>query len=271
MIKIFRNKRLEAGFLICLAVLLVVPICIAGEKKDAVYPELPLREMRITAYTKAFAERFGLPAPKPGTEPSGGLEAIEFSIEKAAPWAPLYFCNFQFYVDSALQVKFPEEGRAGEKRMLTRGTHFFGRTHEQWMRWALEDRKYSSNLQGNYDRKANMASMDYIPNKQGAITDLSYKEFHKDILPGLTYIKLDCPPPSMIIDRPRKNIGIWLQKESEIDYRSQIHVDPGDFLKFPLPNQILEKVREWGVRAREANKIISPMLTEDAKKGSVSK
>lgn len=261
MVKTFRNRRLEAGFLICLSVFLVVPACIAGEKKDAAYPELPLGEMRIVAYTKAFAERFGLPAPKPGTEPSGGLEAIEFAIEKGPAWAPLYYCNYYLYVDSTLPIKFPEVGGAGNVYMLVGKTHFLSRTHEQWMKWPLEDRKYSSNLKGKYNRKANLASMDYIPNKQGAIDSLLYVEYYKNLLPGLSYVKLDAPPP-MIIDSQRKNIGIWLQKESKTDYGSQVHVDPGDFLKFPIPEQIFEKVREWGLKAREANTVIRPTLKE---------
>lgn len=262
MVKIFCNRRLlEAAFLICLSVFLVVPTCIAGEKKATAYPELPLGEMRITAYTKAFAERFGLPAPKPGTEPSGGLEAIEFAIEKGPAWAPLYYCNYYLYVDSTLPIKFPEEGGAGNVYMLVNKTHFFGRSHEQWLKWSLQDRRHSTGLDGKYNRKTNLASMDYIPNKQGAIDSLLYVEYHKNLLPGLSYIKLDGSPP-MMIDNPRKNIGIWLQKESKTDYRSQVHVDSGDFLKFPIPEQIFEKVREWGLKAREANTVIRPTLKE---------
>jgi len=259
MVKILGNRRLKAAFLLCLSMVLFVSTCLAGEKKAAPYPELPLGEMRIVAYTKAFAERFGLPAPKPGTEPSGGLQAIEFAIEKGPAWAPLYYCNYYLYVDSTLPIKFPEEGGAGNFYMLVGNTHFLSRTHEQWMKWSIEDRKHSSNLKGKYNRKTNLASMDYIPKKQGAIDDLWYVEYHKNLLPGVTYLKLKGSPP-MMIDRPRRNIGIWLQKESKTDYRSRIHVDPGDFLKFPVPEQVFEKVREWGLRAREANNVIRPTL-----------
>lgn len=254
-----RNLQALAVLMFWVFQLFVVQATFAEEKKDTAYPELPLEEMRIVAYTKAFAERFGLPAPKPGTEPSGGLQAIEFAIEKGPAWAPLYYCNYYLYVDNSLPIKFPEEGRVGSLNMLVGKTHFFGRTHEKWMKWSLQDRRYSSELDGKYNRKANLASMDYIPHKQGATDSLLYVEYHKDLLPGVSYIKLDAPPP-MMIDRPRKNIGIWLQKESKTDYRNRIDADPNDFLKFPLPDQIFEKVREWAIRARGANNVIRPTL-----------
>ena len=120
--------------------LLIAAAALAVEKTPG-YPELPLEGMRIAAYTKAFAERFGLSAPAPGTEPSGGLEAIEFAIEKGR-FAPYYYLNIYLYVDSSLPIKYPEEGVAGEKYMLISATHFFGRTNNQWMKWSLQDRRH---------------------------------------------------------------------------------------------------------------------------------
>jgi len=231
--------------------------------RETVFFELPLKELRIAAYTKAFADRFGLPEPAPGTEPSGGLEAIEFAIEKGR-FAPYYYCNFYLYVNSDLPIKYPEEGVAGEKYMLIKGTHFFGRTQEQWMRWPDKDRLHFNSRQGGYHRKANLASMNYTPGKQGAITDLYYREFYKNILPGLAYIKLDCSPPSLMIKEPTKNIGIWLQKESKADYRGRIHVEPGDFLKFEIPEHVFQKVRKWGLVAKEASDKIDQIRREEA-------
>jgi hypothetical protein len=230
---------------------------------DTAYPELPLKEMRVAAYTKAFADRFGLPEPDAGTEPSGGLEAIEFAIEKGR-FAPYYYCNFYLYVDNALSIKYPEDGVAGEKYMLIKGTHFFGRTQEQWMRWPKNDRLHFNDRQGAYHRKANLASMNYIPGKQGAITDLYYREFHKNILPGLAYLKLDCSPPSLMIKEQRRNVGIWLQLESKVDYRGRIHVEPDGFLKFEIPDHVFQKVREWGLLAKEASDKIDKIRRKEA-------
>lgn len=76
--------------------------------------------------------------------------------------------------------------------MLISATHFFGRTHEQWLKWSLEDRRHSTNLDGKYNRKANLATMDYVPSKKGATTSLYYREFHKEILPGLARCPRSC-------------------------------------------------------------------------------
>jgi len=254
------NRYLTALFLICLVQLMIAASVFAVENHPG-YPLLPLEEMRIAVYTKAFAERFGLPAPAPGTEPDGGLEAIEFAIEKGR-FAPYYYLNIYLYVDSSLPIKYPEEGVAGEKYMLISATHFFGRTHEQWKKWSLEDRRYSTNLDGKYNRKANLATMDYIPRKKGATTSLYYREFHKDILPGLAYIKLDCSPPSVMIDRPINNVGIWLQVDSQVDYRSHIEVDTDDFLKFVIPDGVFKEVRKKSLTARKANETIDILMRE---------
>jgi len=251
-------KCIETAVICCVILVFFLPITLAGEK-EKVYPELPLEEMRIAAYTKDFAERFGLPAPMPGTEPSGGLQAIEFAIEKGPAWTPFYYCKFYLYLDSSLPVKYPEEGIAGEKYMLIKKTHFFGSTQDQWLQWPGSDKLYFNRRQGSYNRKANLASMDYVPGKQGAIDSFSYEEFHKDILPGLAYIKLSAPTP-LLISKPRKNIGVWLQKESKVDYRSRVHVDPNDFLKFAIPEHVFQKVREWGFKTKGANSEIQQSL-----------
>ncbi|WP_139167619.1 hypothetical protein [Desulfuromusa kysingii] len=237
---------------------MVLPVC-AGTQA---YPELPLQEMRIAAYTKAFAERFGLPAPPPGTEPSGGLQAIEFAIEKGPKWAPRYYCNFYLYVDSSLPIKYPEEGVAGEKYMLITTTHFFGRAYEQWMEWSLQDRRYSTGLDGKYNRKARMATKNYMPGKQGAISDLDYIEFHKNILPNLDYLKLNFSPFSLMINKVNNGVDIWVQQRGNTDYRSRIKSDSSDFIKFSIPEVVLQKIRQWGNQAKEANRKINAVIRD---------
>ncbi len=238
------------------------PVC----AETQAYPELPLQEMRIAAYTKAFAERFGLPAPAPGTEPSGGLQAIEFAIEKGPKWAPRFYCFFYLYVDSSLPIKYPEEGVAGEKYMLISATHFFGRTHEKWMKWPLQDRRYSSNLDGKYNRKARMATKNYVFRKRGTMSDLDYIEFHKDILPRLAYIKLYFSPFSLIIDKVNNGVDIWVQQQGNTDYRSRIKSDPSDFIKFSIPEVVLQKIRQWGKQAEEANTKINTIVRKNRTK-----
>lgn len=249
--KVKFNRYIRVALITLLFQILSLQASIAVET-EAAYPELPSSGMRISAYTKDFAKRFGLPDPVPGTEPGGGLEAIEFAIEKGR-FSPYYFCKFSLYVSNKLPIKYPEEGVAGAKYMLVKGTHFFGRTQDQWMNWPKKDRLHFNDRQGSYHRKANLATMDYAPGKEGAITSLYYREFHKDILPGIAYINLDCSPPSFMIKNLKNNIGIWLQKESDVDYRGRFDINSENFLKFKLPDPVYQKVREWGLQAKKFN------------------
>jgi hypothetical protein len=104
--------------------------------------------------------------------------------------------------------------------------------------------------------------MDYIPRKQGAISDLDYTEFHKDILPGLAYLKLSFSPFNLMIDESGKGIVIWLQQLSKMDYRSRLSTDPIDFLKFSIPQPVTKKIREWGLQARAANTKLNTIKRE---------
>ena len=258
------SKQMTAKMALSVMALVLLIWVLPVYAETHAYPELPLQEMRIATYTKAFAERFGLPAPEPGTEPSGGLQAIEFAIEKGPKWAPRYYCFFYLYVDSSLPLKYPEEGVVGEKYMLISATHFFGRSHEQWLRWSLQDRRYSTSLDGKYNRKARMATKNYLPGKQGAISDLDYIEYHKNILPNLNYLKLNFSPFSLMINKVNSGVDIWLQQRSRTDYRSRISVNPNDFLKFSLPKITLQKIREWGLQAKEANRKINAIVRDSS-------
>jgi hypothetical protein len=273
------TKPWSATLLVALSlILLVFPnICLALEEKpdsgkivaaavrDSINTEpLPLEEMHITAYTKAFAERFGLEPPAPGTEPGGGLEAMELTVEKPVKWSDIYNCHFYLYLDSSLPIKFPEQGVAGHKWMLISLTHFFAKPHERWMKWSVQDRRYSSTLSGNYNMKAFLATMNYVPDKKGAIDSIVYIEFHQDLLPGLTYIKLQVTQ-DLLLENTRKDVGIFLQKSTETDYRGRITIEPGDFLKFRIPDHVYAKLREWGRKVDKVNEVISDERRQKAK------
>lgn len=216
---------------------------------------LAFEKMHITAYTKAFAERFALEPLVPGAEPSGGLQAIELTVEKPVKWVEHYNCHFYLYVDSNLPIKLPEPGVSGNRIMLLSPTHFFAKPLKQWRKWKVEDREYSSLLSGKYNMKAFLATMDYVPNKKGAIDSITYVEYHKDLLPGLTYIKLNVSM-DLLLENHRKNVGIFLQKESNTDYRGRIFIEPGNFLKFRIPDHVYSKLRGWGLETRNFNKMI---------------
>ena len=223
---------------------------------------LPIQEMRVTAYTAAFAKRFGLEPPAPGTEPDNGLEALELRVQRMREWTNLYSMNLYLYLDSRLPIKLPEAGAAGNRLMAGSRYHFFGggkdNLREQGKKWSAEDRRYSSNRGGGYRMKAFLATMDWAPNK-GAFDSIEYEEFHTELLPGLTYIRLQFHS-ALLLDKSYTDVGIFLQRSTGTDYRHQLNINPGnidtgEFLKFRLPDHILAKMKEWQEIMRPVNDV----------------
>ena len=219
---------------------------------------LPIEQMRATAYTKAFAKRFALPEPEPGTEPEGGIEAMEFSVE---PWRkhqrlPTYACILKLYLDSNLPVAYPEEGVAGAEHMLIQPTHFFmwpNPDNKRWMSLREQDRLHFNERQGRYTRSAALASVDYIWRKQGLFADMFFEEYHRDIFSGLAYVKFDMGCPTAAWGERHVSLQIWIKKEGTKDYRKQVRIDSEDFLKFTLPKSFFDSTLMWIKAAAQYN------------------
>lgn len=145
--------------------------------------------------------------------------------------------------------------------MLIDAYHFFGRPKTQLMKWPEKDRLYLNTLNGGYNMKAFIATMDYFPNKKGAIDSVQYDEFHKELFPGLTYVRLYFFRP-LILNKSYKDVGIFLQRSTETEYRDKIYIEPDEFVKFRIPDQIYAILKEWKESINRANDIIS----EDEKK-----
>ena len=233
---------------------------------------LPIQEMRVTAYTAAFAKRFGLEPPAPGTEPDNGLEALEFRVQRKREWTNLYSMCLYLYLDSRLPIKLPEAGAAGGLGMVLRPYHFFGNPREQLKKWSGEDQSHLHNLNSGYNMKAFLATMDYVPRKRGVGGSIEYEEFHTELLPGLTYIRLNFHL-ALILGKSYnyKDVGIFLQRATGTDYRHQLNnpgiINPDQFLKFRLPDHILVKMKEWQETIEPANRYaMQEMKERDNKK-----
>lgn len=220
---------------------------------------LTLENMRIVAYSKSFAKRFGLPMPEPGFETTGGLEAVEFAIEKGNPWAPYYYSNYRLYINSSLPIAFPEETKNGDNYELIPKSHFFGQTQEKFMRWQVEDRRYIGELQTRYFRNALLATMDYEFRKHGASTSLWYKAFRQELFPDLDFIHIN-NAPNKLKNYGGKGVGIWLKKVGGTDYREKIAIEDNHFFKFKLPNNFYKKVLEFEKSAYTQNRSIDKKL-----------
>ncbi len=214
----------------------------------------PLEGMRVVAYSKAFAKRFGLPMPEPGFETTGGLEAVEFAIEEGNPWSAIFFSNYRLYVDSSLPIEFPEQGGRGDTDILITRRHFFGHPHEQFMKWRREDRIFFNEKGTRYKMKAFLATMDYGSSKQGALTSISYETFRQTLFEGLDYIHLYTSP---VFFQPnhKAGIGLWLKKISAVDYRHRLDVEREQFVKMRLPEAFYKKVIELEYGVKKVNDI----------------
>ncbi len=130
---------------------------------------LPFEKMRAAVYTRDFAQRFALPDPEPGTEPSGGIQAMEFAVEDAKAKYPhkqfaTYQCTLKLYLDNKLPIAYPEEGVSGDHRRFIAPMHFFlwpDPDNKHWLKLSEKDRLHFGERQGRYTRSAALATPNY--------------------------------------------------------------------------------------------------------------
>lgn len=264
--------------------LLICGISASTVADDAKQPApLPIDEMRATTYTKAFAKRFGLPDPQPDTEPEGGVQAMEFGVEDAKEKYPhkrfaTYQCILKLYVDSGLPIAYPEEGVAGTQRLLIRPSHFFlwpNPDNKRWLSVSEKDRQHFGERAGRYTNHVWLATPDYPgyfeerPKKPYAAVGMFYDEYHRDLFPGLAYLKIDMACPAYSWVDKVDVVQVWLKREGAKDYRKQLRKDPQDFLKFTLPVAFYKQISRWTKQAAAYNsQVINNQQREQRKKAS---
>jgi len=235
------NRPLPYVHLFCIWLLCSMSTVTAADKQSS---PLPIEEMRATAYTKAFAKRFALPEPQPGTEPEGGIQAMEFAVE-TNPNAPYYYCKLYLYFDNKLPIAYPE-GETGIQHLPSRRTQlmtFDART--RWLALSEKDRLHFNERAGRYRRSAALASSNYEWHKQGLFADMFYEEYHTNLFPGLAYLKIDMACPTAQWGERYPSLEVWLKKKGAPDYRHQTRINSDDFLRFPVPNAFFKTIHGW--------------------------
>lgn len=249
---------------LCAAWLCLPAISIAAE---ANLPDpLPIETMRAAVYTKAFAKRFVLPDPEPGTEPTGAIQGMEFSMEEipaSGVYArPLYACDLILYLDNTLPIAWPEEGRAGAKRIMARHPQLFSHmSRERFLAMSVEDRRHSGERISRYGRLVRLSTPDYQRLKQGGSLDVDIKEYDREFFPGIAYLKLyiGCTMTGTQLERflrYGKGVELWFKKPEGKDYRQYPVTDATDFFRVPLPLFFLERVLPWIKAGQDYNKIV---------------
>ncbi|MBW7900128.1 MAG: hypothetical protein H3C26_01505 [Rhodocyclaceae bacterium] len=230
--------------------LLSVAMCLgsafAAAPEETIPPApIPLENMRVLAYSKEMAQRFGLPAPREGWETQPPLHAVEYRAEPPLPWAKVHGCAYKLYLDSQLPLAFGDSGPAGDFRLYVSAQHFFA---QDWDNPSSRDAKIAlSEKVGGFGRLALVATLDYAPDTRGASTDVgvSQAEYVRELLPGLTYLKLRGSCGMMSWEKRVDTVQLWLKKANSKDYRKRLVPDPDDFIKLPLPSALYRKALSW--------------------------
>ncbi len=230
------------------AIFLLCSIAVGSESKQP--PELSPNKLRTVVYTKEFAQRFGLVAPEHGTEPSGGIEAIEFTVESGlepwVKWNPI----LKIYLNNRIPMGYPENSVAGALNIVTHTSHFFlGPVAGKWPEAGREERKHQSRLAGSYTSgRIGLASADhtYSPwSKKGLYISMFVAEYHRQLTPDLAYLKLifiDDKGHLRTMDAAHPvPLDIWALKPDIPIEKTWAFREKDDFLKFPVPEIVIRK------------------------------
>lgn len=214
-------------------------------------PPVPVEKMRALAYTKEFAKRFNLPELPGNFSPSGGLEAIEFKVEKIDR-LNTFICYWNIYINESVPFAFPGGANSGSLRMFN--GHFFKQKPGPWP--SHEDTAaYNLNSDALF-RLIRFASSTYDEaSKRGASHSSFLDEFVRNLVPGLSYLKTSGCSFSSWYQRGQKEIFIWLKIEGRPDYRVRFN-PPGDFYKLAIPDGLLSQIMPWASWANEINPLI---------------
>lgn len=212
---------------------------------DSPPPPLPIEQMRAFGYTKEFAQRFALPAPEPGWEPSEGLLAVEFRVRPISGSEGLYNCDFKLYIDSRLDIAFPEPGPSGSSRLYTDLTHPFIARGKDVPKISEADRRARFERQSAFFQLSAFATDDYEPGKRGALISSGPQEFVRNLFPGVHYMDSDNCSFAKWLSHRATGVKVWVKRAGGEDYRRDLPQDPNDFYQFTLPPALLSNAQPW--------------------------
>jgi len=222
----------------------------------ALSPE-PIPVGTLTAYSREFAQRFALDTPAKDLELAAPLQALEFRVERSRWRADLNECLLSIYIDSRLPLYFPNAGPSGMQSISLGQNHFFthaskGRDH--WLKLSLDDRRHLGDIQRPFNRNAAFSTADYnAPDRRGSFFDVGYREFQRELFPGVHYIQLDigCHVPRWFGSRP--STLLWLKRQGGKDYSRIANFDPNEFERLELPRVFVERMSAFAKEAARSS------------------
>jgi len=252
-------KKIPCILIIGLCLWLLLPAFSSAAEAKLTDP-LPIETMKVAVYTKAFAKRFVLPDPEPGTEPSGAIQGMEFRVRHHRIMAG-YSCELILYLDNTLPIAWPEDARASVSGIPTQDTLLMSNVpRERFLAMSVEDRRYSGERSSRYGRLVRLSTPDYQRLKQGGSLDVTIREYDKSFFPGLAYLKLDigCTMTGTQLERflqYGKGVELWFRRPEGKDYRQYPVIDATDFLRVPLPLPFLAHVLPWIKAGQDYNMV----------------
>lgn len=218
-------RYLAVAIAICCVSLSPIP-----SRAQAEGPE-KFENIKVHAYTKALAKRFALPEPSMEIEPNGGLQAIEFSMEKTRGAEGFYWCVLKAYLDSNLPIAYPLNGNSGSRSLVELPEHFVfdnNVANQRWLSLSVEDRLHFGG-QNTFGRRAAIVRL-------GSYwRDLLYDMFYRELFAGVSYIKFGEPCSTDVAGEGGGSAQLWIERFGGKDYGRIVRADPEDFLKLNLP------------------------------------
>ncbi len=170
---------------------------------------------------------------------------MEFRVQPIPGGRGLYACDFKLYIDSSLDIAFPEPGMSGSSELYTHRTHSFIRRGKNEPDIQDADRRAHGERQRAFGQLAAVATSDYVIGKIGALTSSPILEFVRDLFPGLNYVQASDCMFAFWLSRRESDLKVWVKKSTGKDYTRTTARDPNDFYQFPLPPALIAKARRW--------------------------
>jgi hypothetical protein len=214
-----------------------------------------LETVKLQAYSKDFARRFALPEPKVKMEPTSGLQAIEFTVEKQKGQG-FYWCVLKTYLDSSLPIAYPPGGNSGSRELVEQWEHFIfdnNVENKRWLALGVEDRRHFS-AQNSFGRRAALASPNVDWPKSGYWAGLVYDAFYRELFSGVSYVKFGSPCGTYAAGKGHSPPQLWIERVGGKDYTQVVKPDPQDFLKLEMPAAFYEATIKWAVAADGYNR-----------------
>lgn len=198
-------------------------------------------DVSAVVYTENLAKKLGLSPEYITNELTSGMESLEIRVKTTANKTE---CIFNTLIDNSLPLDFPEQPMLGT---VTGDMGLVAITqippdqamHEFEMKKSARVNYYNQNI---YFATANYDPVH--PVKPMGMFQPGIQFIDKDWWPGLAWFyltKYSCGQ-QLVRFMENGNLTLWIKKKGGRDYRYRVHLDKEDFIKFVIPQSLIERI-----------------------------